>query len=351
MYRFGTIIGILTIFLICATSCKVTNSGIVKEKDQPVLQLLTKQDASRFLTTRDKDGYYQALTPIHMAVQLQDNSLLNATDPLTTYLSIIKNHTDDFTPEGQSVIAYVIPEAVRLLHNINDSLLPDTLVAIQVEDQHYGAEVFYTMDNAIIYPQSVLKAPVDTTALIDVTLHELAHIISRYQPSLKDSLYKLIGFERHQRSLIIEDGLRERILTNPDGVAMDHAFRLKAVGYPDVLALPLVVSTQQQVRSDMPRFFDYIYFDLYALDPQGDGTAKVLYSPDRTTTIDPVYMQSFFEGIADNTTYIIHPDEIIADNIKLAIRYAASDIDSTYFSASGLRLVEDVTATMEQFGR
>ena len=101
----------------------------------------------------------------------------------------------------------------------------------------------------------------------------------------------------------------------------------------------------------MPRFFDYIYFDIYALDPQGDGTAKVLYSPDRTTTIDPVYMQSFFEGIADNTTYIIHPDEIIADNIKLAIRYAASDIDSTYFSASGLRLVEDVTATMEQFGR
>ena len=188
MNRFGAIIGILVGLMFYISACKVANPQVVKHKDQPVLQMLTKQEASRFLTTRDKDGYYGALTPIHMAVQLQDNSLLNATDPLTTYLSIIKNHTDDFTPEGQSVIAYVIPEAVRLLHNINDSLLPDTLVAIQVEDQHYGAEVFYTMDNAIIYPQSVLKAPVDTTALIDVTLHELAHIISRYQPSLKDSL-------------------------------------------------------------------------------------------------------------------------------------------------------------------
>lgn len=52
-------------------------------------------------------------------------------------------------------------------------------------------------------------------------------------------------------------------------------------------------------------------------------------------------MQYFFSIIGDNTQYIIHPDEIVADNVMLAI-IAHTTGDYRSFSKQGKEKIEQV---------
>jgi predicted P-loop ATPase/GTPase len=86
----------------------------------------------------------------------------------------------------------------------------------------------------------------------------------------------------------------------------------------------------------MPSYFDYLQFDLYHVI---DGVTRS--DKDGKTLMDLMYTPSFFYQIKDNTQYIIHPDEIMADNFMLALQ-AFHHKDFKNFTKEGKNLIDNV---------
>jgi hypothetical protein len=56
----------------------------------------------------------------------------------------------------------------------------------------------------------------------------------------------------------------------------------------------------------------------------------------------------FFTKIKDNTQYIIHPDEIMADNFMFAV-LAFSNDDYNRFSGTGKVLIKELLTILRKF--
>ena len=78
-----------------------------------------------------------------------------------------------------------------------------------------------------------------------------------------------------------------------------------------------------------------------------ESTGKLLHGDNLGTTLTDGMMPGFFEQIKDNTQYIIHPDEIAADNFIYAIT-RSNITDSKRFSEEGVDLVERLYRVLQE---
>jgi len=108
--------------------------------------------------------------------------------------------------------------------------------------------------------------------------------------------------------------------------------------------VPLILSNKEEFTSANPTFFSYLQFDLFELE---DATQTLLLSEKLSTTLTDGMMPGFFEQIKDNTQYIIHPDEIAADNFIYAVT-RSNITDSDRFSEEGADLVEKIYKILQE---
>ena len=71
-------------------------------------------------------------------------------------------------------------------------------------------------------------------------------------------------------------------------------------------------------------FFDNMVFKLLILAETKDGFRPALLPGGGADLRDPSALPSYFDQIGRNTQYIIHPEEILADNFVLMINEAPS---------------------------
>jgi hypothetical protein len=102
-----------------------------------------------------------------------------------------------------------------------------------------------------------------------------------------------------------------RTLLNPDGTDWNFYIPLK-MGDKEVMAYPMVISKSARWSSSQANFFDYLEFRLYPLEKHEQGFS-VQYE-ENFSGLPQHWMGPFFNTITDNTQYIIHPDELMADN-------------------------------------
>ena len=155
----------------------------------------------------------------------------------------------------------------------------------------------------------------------------------------KDRIYEKIGFFKTVKPIKLNPALQKILLTNPDGVSFQYAIELEG-GVPGKIAVPLITSKFKNFRPDNPAFFDYLNFDLYELKDMG-SYYEVTSDNEGKTTIPLKNTPVFFTKIKDNTQYIIHPDEIMADNFMLAL-LAYSKGEYGKFSKEGKVLIDNV---------
>lgn len=192
--------------------------------------------------------------------------------------------------------------------------LPERVVMIKtsgIED----ADAAYTRQNAVVF--SAKRASTRGPALRRLLAHELFHVATRAHPKLADQLYEVIGFRRCG-AVVLPAVLAARRITNPDAQRDEHCIEV-GVGGEKVWALPVLISGVS--RDELPRagpFLRHVFPVLLLVEraPAG-GTAKPLEGPDgpRVAGFDDV--SGFFEQIGRNTRYLIHPEEIVADNFAL----------------------------------
>ncbi len=342
---------ILFLFSFLALSCQaqVTPVREIRFPGGKICLLLDSSAAAQAITTDRSDGFFDKVNVSEMSIQMRQplGPGQSRNELLPAYIQFLKTDVEGFTSEESKFVEGVMQKVFKTATAVNPALFPDTLKLIKTKGRHYGEGVWYTRDNCIVIPADELGRK-KTTPFTITMFHELSHVWSRLNPKHSDKAYKLIGFEGiGYENLLIPSGLLARILYNPDGVDIAQKITLKQEDGSEIYAIPIIYANHPGWTEEQNTFFAYLEFNLFQIVEQENGRWKVLVKEDGISSVLDLKSQpDFFRQIKDNTGYIIHPDEVLADNFAFIMQERNGQKVSLSFSAEGKKLLADLEAVL-----
>jgi hypothetical protein len=260
------------------------------------------------------DRYSSALSRFDLQARLKTNQEVTERD----FLAFAALQASDWPPED---VARVRAALARLLPKMADlaPIFPAKVWIVQTTGQEEG-DAAYCRGPAIVLPhRHVRRDDVDLERLL---AHELFHVASSQDAELRARLYAVIGFEMCD-PVEVPASLAGRKLTNPDGPLLDCTIAIEHEGRPLSLAPLLYASAENYDATRGGTIFDYLTFRLLEVEPapgaEGGATWRAVERDGRPSLYDPAKLTDFHRKIGRNTEYIIHPDEILADNFSLLV--------------------------------
>ncbi|MCB0431011.1 MAG: hypothetical protein H6585_08935 [Flavobacteriales bacterium] len=212
-------------------------------------------------------------------------------------------------PEKQLVTEVIQKTQQTLADNHMNIPWPDDIYFIITTAEEEGGAGGYTRSNYIVLKQELISGLSQDVA--HTITHELFHVLSRNNPELRKKLYSLIGFEVGPE-LTYPESLKDRRITNPDAPQSDSYITLQKDGQNIRCQMILYANKPYEGGS----FFQYLKPGFLVVE--GDQPHAVMQegAPLIYSLND---VSGFFEQVGNNTQYIIHPEEILADNFSLMI--------------------------------
>jgi hypothetical protein len=291
------------------------------------------------IVTDETDGFFEQIQQTDIEIQMKRSTPFpDRGAAIRAYKSFLKTQVSNWTFQEKDSLFQIFVRVKELCDKVSPRLFPGDIRLVKIKTGAYGAHVYYTRGKHIMIPENVL-AEGNFQQQLPVMLHEVFHVVSRYNTTLQRELYGYIGFKPLTFPAVWDSPVESLVLTNPDGVTRKYA--IQVFDKRDTfLAIPVIKSKFSGFRQDVTSFFDYLSFDLYEVKCNGEG-CRIVAKPKGTTTIPPSCTPEFFRKIKDNTQYIIHPDEILADNFMLAVQ-AKNSGDFSKFSVDGKALIEKI---------
>lgn len=187
---------------------------------------------------------------------------------------------------------------------------PNEIYFIKTTTAEEGSAGGYTRANYVVLKDDIMSMP--ETEIRQVIIHELFHILTRNNPEFKEKMYQVIGFKIINEISFPESIKRLRI-TNPDAPKMDSYIKLKKDN-KTVNCMMILYSKEDYGGGS---FFDYLRVGFLKLKDDNINEFEVINN--RPVIINFNEISNFFEQVGKNTQYIIHPEEILADNFAFAI--------------------------------
>lgn len=213
-----------------------------------------------------------------------------------------------------------IGEAMRGLDDRFGTLgvrFPARVLLVKTSGDEEGGAA-YTRGEAIMLPARVVGS--GRPMLRRLLCHELFHVLSRRDPLLRGKLYAAIGFSPCG-DVVLPGDLEERRITNPDAPLFDHAIRVTFDG-AERWMVPVLWSREPRYDAAAGKaFFETMEFRLLAVRLEGDPPRGVpdLDAAGAPILAKPEEAEGFFEQTGRNTGYLIHPEEILADNFEILV--------------------------------
>lgn len=346
-----SIFSISFFFFLLTFSC--TAQTPVKEIKFPngkVCLLLDSVAAGKAITFDQRDRYFEKVNASEMSIQMRHalESGQSREALLPSYLQFLKTDVESFTYDDSKFIETIMEKVFRTVNGVSTDIFPDTLLLIKTKGKHYGDGVWYTRENCIIIPADELGKR-KTNPFSTTMYHELFHVWSRLNPSKSDQAYRLIGFEGLGfENLRVPPSLAARALYNPDGVDFAQKIALAQTDGSTIFAVPIIYANHEGWTDEQNTFFAYVEFNLFQIEKQADGAWQVKVKEDGySSTLSIQDQPDFFRQIKDNTGYIIHPDEVLADNFAFVMQEKNGQKVSLKFSAEGKKLMADLEAVLK----
>ena len=273
----------------------------VRLTENSILVLAAVEEGEKSLG--QPDAYIEALGPLEKRIRMRTEAEVSTEQ----FLEHVQKQVIPWTEEQQQRLRTTAGLVAKELEAL-ELELPQEILLIQTtgEDESGAA---YTRGNAIVFSQQRMQNR--DSALRRLLAHELFHVLSRHDPQLRQKLYALIGF-KPCNPITLPESLAPLRLTNPDAPTLDYYITVKHE--EEMLqAVPVLVSDVEKYDPGRKRLFDYLQFRLLAVH-RAAGSWKPLLSDGEPILIDGRKNESYREQIGDNTRYIIHPDEVLADN-------------------------------------
>lgn len=257
------------------------------------------EEAAAVLSRRD--SFARALSRFDLQSRMKTGREVT----LDAFLAFAAGEAEAWTPEEREKVTRVV-ESLRPRLAPFRIPLPGRVLLVKTSGREEGGAA-YCRGAAVVLPRAVIaRAP---AALERLLIHELFHVSSRHDPDLRRRLYAVIGF-RPCTEIALPESLRDRRITNPDGETIDACIDVEVDGAARTVVPVLYASVERYDPERGGSFFRYLTFRLMEIRKVGERWAAA----DGPVLLDPKDVPSYFEKIGRNTSYIIHPDEILADN-------------------------------------
>jgi hypothetical protein len=264
-----------------------------------------------------QDDFVQRMSPFDRQARMHTDQPVSQQQFLALAARSVLSWTPDETASVEAALQAVEARLMELCPK-----LPGKIYVIKTTGAEEGGAA-YTRSTAIVLPQSELH--LSQAHLQKLLAHELFHILTRSHPALRDRLYATIGFEPCPE-IEFPSALKPRKITNPDAPRNDHYIRV-SLGGQTVRVVPILFSRTEKYDVGTGReFFAYLRFQLLVLEEDTGGKKRrsVGHQPQVGRGRDPQLVgvrdvSGFFEQVGRNTGYIIHPEEILADNFALLV--------------------------------
>jgi hypothetical protein len=190
-----------------------------------------------------------------------------------------------------------------------------------------GEEAFgaagYTRRNAIMLSEWATSLPTtDSRRAYFLLAHELFHVLSRTDPLLRDGLYALLGFKTVD-GFEYPAELEDRRLSNPDAFEYLHTLTVQS-GSESVDVMPVIQSLLPLDEGiQLPNFFDALDIVLLSVDA---GTGEALRDGNGDLIKYNFGNTNWIPLMLRNSSYIIHPEEILADNFATLMEWRSDGI-------------------------
>jgi hypothetical protein len=237
-------------------------------------------------------------------------SRLQTSQPVTRndWKGLVREQVAEWTPAEREQVQQAFAGLQDKLARYRLRLPPQVLLIKTTGKEE--ADAAYTRAHAIVLPAKVLRY--GSPQFENLLLHELFHVLSRNDPAVRRELYKIIGFTVRDE-ITLPPSLESRRITNPDAPQLDAFIELKN-DQQQVTAVPILYATPKDYDAKAGgSFFRYATFRLLVVD-QVEGKWQPRLKDGQPVVLDPAKVENFREQIGNNTNYILHPDEILADN-------------------------------------
>lgn len=270
-------------------------------------------DAARFLA--EPDTFTRQLSPFDRASRMRTNGVVGDGE----FRAFAGREARDWSPAEEAKVTRAYDALRPALARLKVPL-PERLRLVRTTGREEG-DAAYTRGEVIILPARRVAGA--EAALTPLLAHELFHVISRGNPGLRDRLYAVVGFEPCGE-VAHPEGLRDRRITNPDAPVNAHAIRIEVDGQP-AWGVPILYSGVAAFDpSRMQGFFEVMRFEFLLVERTGAGGHRLLQDGGAPRLVAPDKAKGFQARIGANTGYVIHPEEIVADNFMLLVTGAGN---------------------------
>ena len=187
---------------------------------------------------------------------------------------------------------------------------PDEIYFVKTTADEEGGAGGYTRANFIVLKDDNLSQ--NNEDLKNLIVHELFHILTRNSPEFRKSMYAIIGFNL-MNDVEYPENLKAYRITNPDAPQIDSYISLIADGQ-SIDCMMILYSDRDYSGGE---FFNYLNVGFLSL--KGDSIKTIEYKDDEPVIYTLKQVTGFFEQVGKNTQYIIHPEEVLADNFTFTI--------------------------------
>jgi len=267
------------------------------------------EEAKKRLTT--KDVYIKSLGPFDRSARLKTDKTVSEKE----FLEHVANQVRPWTVGEKVRIRAVFKSIMNRLGDY-DLDLPQKILLIKTTGKEEGGAA-YCRSNAIVLPQQMLIQ--QNAGLEKLLIHELCHILLSNNSKLKESLCRVINFKKCN-DIELPEKLREVKITNPDGIKNNHYVEVE---YENAVSQVVPIIYSSSPKYDVTKggeFFRYLKINLLAIEKE-DG----MWRYKRDENGEPVLFElqdvpDYYNKIGSNTNYVIHPDEILAENFVLLVQ-------------------------------
>ena len=272
-----------------------------------------------------KDEFIQSLAPFDRSIRLKTEKPVSQEE----FINFVSKQAMEWTGSEIVRIEEVIESAARKLEPFKLKF-PRTILLIKTTGAEEG-NAAYCRRNAIILPGNMIAPQSisfrqgmafmqnnNNANLEHIIIHELFHIYMIHNPELKEKFYGIINFKKCN---IIElpRKLREAEITVPELPKNEYYIELQYKG--DVIdAIPVIMFPRYNLKNgnDFSRCLDES--KLLVIEKSDD---RWIYKHEDNN--EPILLNfndvpDYYKKTGANTDYVIHPEEILAENFVLLVQ-------------------------------
>ena len=287
--------------------------------DGKQIHLLNAKEGAEAILDDRGEPFFSVLTTLDLSVRMG-----TALDPRDYeknkdhFAAFLKSCVRDWTPQEEKAFLEILKAAHAAASSVTPDLIPKKWVFIKTTGQEEGG-AFYARGGAIVVPQESLNnllADPKSGALVREMIHESFHLYSRVHPEKRTRLYQAVGFTQ-MGSLVLGPQLSKRRMTNPDAPNFSYGITLKNSKGEPFRAILVTYSKVPEFTPEVKGLFSYVTFGLFEVRLNGGSWRVVADQRGDPRSLNPEVARGFFEQIGRNTPYILHPEEILADNVAI----------------------------------